>query len=139
MKALSRKGVQVHRQYVLPYAPTSDDTENCQLRRTASILLPPFLAKMGLSYNGQTYAERGIVGLRYTIEASDPKGILFASSDRVFVEHVPRDPYFRRVEQLGVPSIIYRAINPINRNYISRKDIPSFSGFLNDQRMKLSS
>lgn len=42
-----------------------------QLIDTASIPWPLFLAKAGLSPDGQTFAEKGTSGLRYAIFASN--------------------------------------------------------------------
>jgi len=111
---------------------------NPQLIGTASIPSPPFLAKAGLSPDGESFAQKGVSRLRRAITTLDLQGILFASNyDGVFLGDAAFDPYFALAEELGVPIIIHPAIDPVDGEFIRRKNIPAFSGFLNDQRTAL--
>jgi hypothetical protein len=78
---------------------SSKSAGNSQLTGTASIPSPPFLTKAGLSSDGQTYVEKGIIGLRFAIGSLDLKGIMFGSNhDGVFLVDATFDPYFRPAE-----------------------------------------
>ncbi|PVH68952.1 hypothetical protein DL98DRAFT_522440 [Cadophora sp. DSE1049] len=113
-------------------------TGNPQLIGTASIPSPPFLATVGLATDGKTFIEKAIAGLRHSITNLGLKGVLFASNyDGVFLGDAAFDPYFALAEELGVPIIIHPAIDPVDGNFVRRKNIPTYSGFLNDQRTAL--
>lgn len=117
---------------------SSKTASNVRFIGTASIPSPPFLAKAGLSPDGQLFAEKGTSALRYAITTLGLKGILFASNyDGVFLGDASYDPYFTLAEELGVPVIIHPAIKPVDGDFIRRKNIPTYSGFLNDQRTTL--
>ncbi|TGO31492.1 hypothetical protein BHYA_0644g00010 [Botrytis hyacinthi] len=117
---------------------SSKTAGNPQLIGTASIPSPPFLAKAGLSPNGQSFTKEGTNRLRYAITTLGLKAILFASNyDGVFLGDSAYDPYFALAEELAVPIIIHPAIDPVDGDFIRRKNIPTFSGFLNDQRTTL--
>jgi predicted TIM-barrel fold metal-dependent hydrolase len=111
---------------------------NPQLIGIASIPSPPFLAKAGLSPDGESWAVKGVSGLRHAIEALGLKGVLFASNyDGVFLGDAVFNPYFALAEELGVPIIIHPAIESVDAEFVRRKNIPTYSGYLNDQRTTL--
>ena len=111
---------------------------NPQLIGTASIPPPPILAKAGIASDGETFARKGIDGIRRAIVHLGLKGMLFASSyGGVFLGDASFDPYFALAEELGVPIIVHPALDPVEASFVPRKNIPSYSGFLNDQRTAL--
>ena len=111
---------------------------NPQLIGTASIPPPPVLVKAGIASDGETFSKKGVDGVRRAIVDLGLKGILVASSyGGVFLGDAVFDPYFALAEELGVPIIIHPALDPIEADFVPRKSIPSYSGFLNDQRTTL--
>jgi predicted TIM-barrel fold metal-dependent hydrolase len=111
---------------------------NPQLIGTASIPSPPFLAKAGLAPDNESYAVKGVGSLRRAVTEMGLKAVLFASNyDRIFLGDAAFDPYFAVVEELGIPVIIHPAVDPVEGDFIRRKNIPTYSGFLNDQRTTL--
>jgi hypothetical protein len=153
LKALGREGIQVvtintfsHRypQMMLKIVEdlntwmSTKSAENPQLIGIASIPSPPFLAKAGLSLDGESFAAKGVSGLWSAIEELGLKGMLFASNyDGVFLGDAAFDPYFALAEELGVPIIVHPAIDAVDGQFIRRKSIPTYSGYLNDQRTTL--
>lgn len=57
--------------------------------------------------------------------------------DGVFLGDNAYDQSFVLAEELGIPIIIHPVIDPFDREFISRKNIPTYYGFLNDQRTAL--
>jgi predicted TIM-barrel fold metal-dependent hydrolase len=111
---------------------------NPQLIGTASIPSSPFLAKAGLAPDNESFTDKGVRGLRRAITEMGLKAVLFASNyDGIFLGDAAFEPYFAVVEELGIPIIIHPAIDPVEGDFIRRKNIPTYSGFLNDQRTTL--
>lgn len=109
-----------------------------QLIGTASIPPPPVLLAAGNALDGEPYSQKAISHLRHAITELGLKGILLASNyDGVFLGDAVYDPYFRLAEELEVPIIIHPAVEPVEAPFIRRKNIATYSGFLNDQRTTL--
>lgn len=54
-----------------------------------------------------------------------------------FLAMAPMIPFFALAEELSVPVIIHPAVEPVEAPFIPRKNIATYSGFLNDQRTTL--
>ncbi|KAH8700319.1 hypothetical protein BGW36DRAFT_405585 [Talaromyces proteolyticus] len=107
--------------------------KNPQLIGIASIPPPPALASAGTSV-----ASKGIEAVRRAINDLGLKGLMMASNyDNVFLGDRAFDPYFALAEELKVPVIIHPAIDPVEGQYVRRKNIPTYTGYLNDQRTTL--
>jgi predicted TIM-barrel fold metal-dependent hydrolase len=111
---------------------------NPQLIGTASIPSPPFLAKAGLAPDNESFTDKGLRSLRHAVTKLGLKAILFASNyDNVFLGDPSFTAWFALASELSIPVIIHPAIDPVEGNFIRRKNIPTYSGFLNDQRTTL--
>lgn len=109
-----------------------------QLIGTASVPPPPVLLAAGNAPDGEPYSQKAISGLRHAITELGLKGILLASNyDGVFLGDAAYDLYFSLAEELKVPIIIHPAVEPVEAPFIQRKNIATYSGFLNDQRTTL--
>lgn len=96
------------------------------------------LLAAGNAPDGETYSQKAISGLRHAITELGLKGILLASKyDGVFLGDGAYDPFFASAEELRVPVIIHPAVEPVEAPFIPRKNIATYSGFLNDQRTTL--
>lgn len=114
---------------------TRDQT---QFIGTASIPPPPILASAGNASDGTSYAAKGVQALRRALTELGLQGVLLASNyDGVFLGDAVFDPYFALAEELSVPVIIHPAVQPVEAAYIHHKNIPTFAGYLNDQRTTL--
>ena len=112
--------------------------ESHQLIGIASIPSPPSLAKAGLAEDGESFAAKGVNRLRRAISELGLKGIFLASSYEVtFLGDSTFDPYCALAEELDVPIIIHPAVDPVEGEFIRRKNIPTYSGYLNDQRTSI--
>lgn len=151
LKALGRDGVQVItiNTFFPPLPPqmmlkivldlntwmVSRTSQNSQLIGIASIPPPPALSKAGLAEDGETFATKGVNVVRHAITELGLKGIFLASNyEGVFLGDSVFDPYFALAEELDVPVIIHPAVDPVDGDFIRRKNIPTYSGYLNDQR-----
>lgn len=104
----------------------------------ASIPSPPGLAKAGVAEDGETFAAKGVNAVRIAITELGLKGIFFASSyEGTFLGDSSFDPYLALAEELDVPVIIHPAVDPVEGEFIRRKNLPTYSGYLNDQRTSL--
>ncbi|KAF7587364.1 hypothetical protein BBP40_007352 [Aspergillus hancockii] len=117
----------------------AEKTKNCkQLIGTASICPPPVLLAAGKAVDGELYSQKAISDLRYAITELGLKGILLASNyNGVFLGDAAYDPYFSLAEELNVCVIIHPAVDPVEGPFIPRKNIATYTGFLNDQRTTL--
>lgn len=99
----------------------------------ASIPPPPALAQAGYDF-----VKQGLEVFRRAIVDHHLKGVLFASNyDNMFLGDPVFDPYFQLADELAVPIIIHPAVQPVEEQFIPRKNIGALSGFLNDQRTTL--
>ncbi|KAJ5578806.1 uncharacterized protein N7459_007770 [Penicillium hispanicum] len=104
----------------------------------ASIPPAPILATAGVAADGHSYTQKALSGLHRAITDLGLKGIMFASNyNGIFLGDAVYDPYFALAEELNVPVIIHPAVEPVETPFVSRKNIPTYSGFLNDQRTTL--
>ncbi|PWY81987.1 amidohydrolase 2 [Aspergillus heteromorphus CBS 117.55] len=88
--------------------------------------------------NGTCYTQQALTSLRRAITDLGLKGLMFASNyNGVFLGDASYDPYFALAEELNIPVIIHPAVEPVETPHIARKNIPTYSGFLNDQRTTL--
>ncbi len=108
--------------------------ENNQIIPTATVAPPNALSA------GETadLAKRNLEEIRKSIEEENFKAIfLSAQYDGVFLGDSAFEPIFSLAAELGVPVIIHPAVTPTGKDIIPRRNIPTYSGFLNDQRTTL--
>lgn len=111
---------------------------NPQLIGTATIPPPSAIRTAGNAPDGEPYSQKAISIVRYAIVDLGLKAVFMASNyDGVFLGDAAFDPYFALAEELKVPVIIHPAVEPVEAPFIPRKNISTYSGFLNDQRTAL--
>ncbi|PYH88400.1 amidohydrolase 2 [Aspergillus ellipticus CBS 707.79] len=109
-----------------------------QLIGIASMPPAPVLAAAGLAPDNEPYTQKALAHLRHALTTLNLRGLMFASNyNGIFLGDPSYDPYFALVADLNVPVIIHPAVEPVETPHIARKNIPTYSGFLNDQRTAL--
>ncbi|OJJ78147.1 hypothetical protein ASPBRDRAFT_191399 [Aspergillus brasiliensis CBS 101740] len=109
-----------------------------QLIGTASIPPPPVLSASGNAPDGEPYMDKAIRALKHAILEQGLRGILIASNyEGVYLGDEAYNRIFALAEELNVPIIIHPAVNPVEAPFVPRKNIPTYSGYLNDQRTSL--
>ena len=63
--------------------------------------------------------------------------MVFSNYDDVLLGAPAFEPYFAAADELGILVIIHPAVTPVDLPFVPRKNIPTFSGYLNDQRSTL--
>lgn len=104
---------------------------NPQLIGTVSVAPPPVMADKGM-------ANESLAACRSAIEDLGLKGIFLAAQYNGFFLGEPIfEPYFALVEELDVPVIIHPSIVAEVQDSIPRRNIPTLTGYLDDQRTSL--
>jgi predicted TIM-barrel fold metal-dependent hydrolase len=113
-------------------------SENPQLTGVATIPPPPPLARAGTAEDGAAWADKGVAVLRRAVTELGFTSVMFYSNyNDVLLGDAAFEPYFAAADELGVPVIIHPAVTPVDLPFVPRKNIPTFSGYLNDQRSTL--
>lgn len=103
----------------------------------ATIPSPPALAKEDAA-KGTNYTQQGVQVLRRAITELGLKGVLFASNyENVYLGDPSFRPYFALAAKLGIPVLVHPAVQPVEQPFVNRKNIPAYTGFLDDQRTTL--
>ncbi|KAH8593862.1 hypothetical protein B0O99DRAFT_713259 [Bisporella sp. PMI_857] len=104
----------------------------------ATIPSPPALAKQDAANGTTKYAQQGVQVLRRAITELGLKGVLFASNyENVFLGDPSFQPYFALAAELNIPVLVHPAVQPVEQPFINRKNIPAYTGYLDDQRTTL--
>lgn len=105
---------------------------------TATLAPPPALAAAGAAPDGQSWSDKGLELLKKSIEVHGLRGVLLASNyDGVLLGDPVYEPYFALAERLKVPVIIHPAFVSVDAMFVPRRNIPTDTGYLNDQRTTL--
>lgn len=103
----------------------------------ATIPSPPALAKQEAA-DGAYYTQQGLTVLRHAITDLGLKGVLFASNyENVFLGDPSFRPFFALAAELKIPVLLHPAVQPVEQTFVNRKNIPAYTGYLDDQRTTL--
>ncbi|AMM21570.1 hypothetical protein AX769_17265 [Frondihabitans sp. PAMC 28766] len=109
-----------------------------QLLGVASIAPPPALVRAGTAPDGQLWSDKGVGAMRRAIDELGLAAVIFMSNyGGVLLGDPAFEPYFAAADELGIPVVIHPSWEPVEFSAVPRKNIPTFSGYLDDQRTTL--